>query len=102
MELTITNSAVQFYKNEMNLKNGDTVTLFVRVGGVGSGGFSAGIVIGTPVVPYFNYDKSGISFCVTEEDVWYFNDMTIDYNKDMEEVVFQNPKIGDVVNPNDM
>ncbi|PYZ98191.1 hypothetical protein CR205_06245 [Alteribacter lacisalsi] len=99
MNLTITREAADLYKREMNLKEGDSLRLYVRVGGVGSGGFSAGVTKEIPASHCHTAEASGITFHVTEDDVWYFNGMTVKYDPDMDEVSFSNPDIGDVINP---
>ncbi|MCE7792341.1 hypothetical protein K8O68_07900 [Salipaludibacillus sp. CUR1] len=99
MNFTITDEALDFYKKEMELKKGDSLTLYVRVGGVGSGGFSAGINRGIPEKAYVTLEKGGLLFCITEDDQWYFDGMTIDYHHDFGEVTFMNERIDDVINP---
>lgn len=100
MDLTVTQSAINLYKHEMQLQKGDFLTLFVRVGGVGSGGFSAGVYQGKPDNEYKQKIIHDISFCVSEDDEWYFDGMVIDYNSDKQEMTFTNHKIEDVTNPN--
>ncbi|WP_096435213.1 iron-sulfur cluster biosynthesis family protein [Alteribacter populi] len=99
MNLTITESAVKFYKQEMKLLDNDAVRFFVRVGGVGSGGFSAGITKDLPVSDRHSVTVNHITFYVSSDDEWYFDGMTIDFNEDRGEVQFSNPKIEDVTNP---
>lgn len=99
MKLTVTEQAAQFYIQEMGLSAGDSLTFYVRVGGVGSGGFSAGIVQGEPDIDYTVTQTAALRFCVTNEDEWYFDGMTIDYDTDKGELLFANPKIDDVTNP---
>ena len=99
MELNISERAVSLYKQEMQLDTNDVLTLFLRVGGVGSGGFSAGITKGYPEVDYIKFNKSDVIFCVAQDETWYFNGMSIDYDEDRQEVNFTNPYIEDVVNP---
>lgn len=99
MNLTITDEAMFFYKREMNLNEGDKLHLYVRVGGVGSGGFSAGITHGEPELDAQVLVKEGIEFCVSDEDVWYFDGMTIDYDADYDAVTYDNPSIQNTTNP---
>ncbi|GEL07901.1 iron-sulfur cluster biosynthesis family protein [Salisediminibacterium halotolerans] len=100
MNLTITNEAVQFYKQELNLADNDTLTLYVRVGGVGSGGFSAGLSRGRPDhSAVYKHEEQGIIFYIAEDDAWYFDGMTIDYDADFDAVTYNNPRIDDVTNP---
>ncbi|UCZ51493.1 hypothetical protein LGQ02_11455 [Bacillus shivajii] len=100
MDLTITEKAGQLYKNEMNLEKGEHITLFVRVGGIGSGGFSAGIYKGQPERDFKTYTVNDITFCVSEDDEWYFDGMIIDFDEDRQKVTFVNDRIEDVTNPN--
>lgn len=100
MTITITEAAIEFYRREMNLSEGDELYLYVRVGGVGSGGFSVGIQKGAPAIDAHRYTKSGIHLYISDEDEWYFDGMTIDYDKDYDAVTYHNPEIRDVINPN--
>ncbi|TMW73378.1 iron-sulfur cluster biosynthesis family protein [Alteribacter natronophilus] len=99
MKLNVTREAADLYKKEMNLREEDSLRLFVRVGGVGSGGFSAGVTRDIPGGPCHSVEVSGITFYVTGDDLWYFDGMTVDYDEDLDEVTFTNPVIGDVSNP---
>jgi iron-sulfur cluster insertion protein len=99
LNLTITEKATDFYKKELNLSKGNSLSFFVRVGGVGSGGFSVGISLGLPETTYKSEEHYGITFCVAEDDQWYFDGMVIDYHDDYGEVTFENQNIHDVQNP---
>ncbi|MDG5788464.1 iron-sulfur cluster biosynthesis family protein [Evansella sp. AB-P1] len=99
MNFVITEKAAQFYKRDMHLNNHEYVTFYVRVGGVGSGGFSVGIRKGRPPFDFQVFPKATIYFCILEEEKWYFDGMTIDFNEDMGEMTFNNPNIEDVTNP---
>ncbi|WP_078595776.1 HesB/YadR/YfhF family protein [Evansella clarkii] len=99
MQLTITENAANLYKKEMSLKEGDVLALFVRVGGIGSGGFSAGVKKGRPDGDYTEVTSGGLVFSVSDEEIWYFDGMTIDFDEDMQELTFDNPKIDNVINP---
>lgn len=100
MNLTITEKAAAFYKQEMELESGQSLWLYVRVGGIGSGGFSAGIQPGLPDTPALPVTAGEIHFHVTEADAWYFDGITIDYDEDMEEIVFSHLETNDLFNPN--
>lgn len=100
MNLIITDEAIAFYKQEMTLIKGEELHLFVRVGGVGSGGFSVGINRGKPDIDAKVKEQEGVFFYVTEEDLWYFDGMTIDYDADFDAVTYDNPTISNTINPN--
>ncbi|MCD8509283.1 MAG: hypothetical protein LRY73_04935 [Bacillus sp. (in: Bacteria)] len=70
------------------------------MGGVGSGGFSAGIKKGVPDGPFLEFEKNGLTVCIPEDETWYFDGMVIDFSEDLGEMQFSNEKIDDVTNPN--
>lgn len=49
MKVTLTDSAASLYINEIPLSKGDTLRLYVRIGGIGSGGFSVGVMKGATI-----------------------------------------------------
>lgn len=99
MELTITDEAANLYINEIPLQQGDTLRLFVRVGGVGSGGFSVGVIKEAPLSKAFQIKKQGVTFFVNEDDFWYFDGMTIDYDEDLSYLQFTNPNFDEMDHP---
>ncbi|RKL69210.1 hypothetical protein CR203_04045 [Salipaludibacillus neizhouensis] len=99
MDIKITERAAKFYINEMNLTESDDVSLFVRVGGVGSGGFSVGIHKGKPDKEFLTYEVSSISFCLALDDLWYLDGITIDFDEDIGDIIFRNERFSDLSNP---
>ncbi|MFB4164220.1 HesB/YadR/YfhF family protein [Alteribacillus sp. JSM 102045] len=99
MDLTITPEAARHYKEEMDLKESDHLRLFVRIGGVGSGGFSIGVAKEKPEAEAYVLQEEGISFFVNPQDKWYLDGMTISYDKTIDFLQYENPKIYDVINP---
>lgn len=100
MELTITKEAADFYKKEMDLEEGMCLRLYVRVGGVGSGGFSVGIErLDQRPDGWFAIEAGGLFFVVSEDDYWYLDGMTIDYHLDLEMVAFHQPKFDNLDHP---
>ncbi|WP_100372806.1 iron-sulfur cluster biosynthesis family protein [Bacillus sp. FJAT-45037] len=99
MEFNITDAASTFYINELPLKTGDTLRLFVRVGGVGSGGFSVGVMKEDPQVTSYTVEKKGVIFFVNEDDFWYLDGMTIDYSEDFGYLDFHSPKFEQTDHP---
>jgi iron-sulfur cluster insertion protein len=100
MKLSISEKAVDLYKTEMGLRAGDSLRLYVRVGGCGSGGFSVGVTKDQPSPTSYVTKVNDINFFVEEEDFWYLNGMTIDFDEDLNYVTFENPNIQDTDNPN--
>ncbi|MCL7746025.1 HesB/YadR/YfhF family protein [Halalkalibacter alkaliphilus] len=99
MHVTITDSAVTLYIKEIPLKQGDSLRLYVRVGGIGSGGFSVGVIKADPTPTSYKIKKNGITFFVTEDDFWYLDGMTIDYDEDLGYLHFSNPKFEQLDHP---
>ncbi|MFS0786713.1 iron-sulfur cluster biosynthesis family protein [Shouchella sp. 1P09AA] len=99
MNVEITDAAVAFYQNEMNLTPGDQLRLFVRVGGVGSGGFSVGITREIEGHNYEMLEKKGIQFFVAKDDLWYIDGMKIDYDDDRDMVMFTQSKFDNLDHP---
>ncbi|MBU8906070.1 iron-sulfur cluster biosynthesis family protein [Desertibacillus haloalkaliphilus] len=99
MKFTITDEAARFYKEEIPLQPGESLRFYVRVGGVGSGGFSVGVMKEQPSESSYIIEKQDAKFFVTEDDFWYLDGMTIDYNDDMDFVSFENSAIDDLNHP---
>ncbi|RSL29818.1 hypothetical protein D7Z54_29130 [Salibacterium salarium] len=99
MELTIKPEAARLYKEEMDLEDEEYLRLFVRIGGVGSGGYSIGVSKEKPEAGAYTLQEKGIFFFVNPQDQWYLDGMTISYDKTIDLLQFENPKIYDVTNP---
>ncbi|MDN4073284.1 HesB/YadR/YfhF family protein [Fictibacillus terranigra] len=93
MKLTITKPAVDWYKNEMEIKSGDFVRFYVRLGGCSTvqSGFSLGVDKEQPKESGVKVMDDGITFYVESEDMWYFDghDLAIDLDEDGETVLFK-------------
>ncbi|WP_209123795.1 iron-sulfur cluster biosynthesis family protein [Alkalihalobacillus sp. BA299] len=99
MNVMISSEAARFYKQEVLSGKNQSLRLFVRVGGVGSGGFSVGVSAEEPTRNCYHLKKEGVVFFIYEDDAWYFNGMTIDYNEDLNMMVFTNPQFEDIYHP---
>ncbi|WP_312475580.1 HesB/YadR/YfhF family protein [Neobacillus sp.] len=93
MNLQITNEAARWYKQELNLTEGDHIRFFVRYGGCSTvqSGFSLGISSEEPVDIGAKSYIEGITFYIEEKDLWYLDDhdLLIEYQSDYDEPVFQ-------------
>ncbi|MCQ6267177.1 HesB/YadR/YfhF family protein [Fictibacillus sp. WQ 8-8] len=93
MKMNITDSAVAWYKNEMEIKTGDFVRFFVRLGGCSTvqSGFSLGVAKEQPKEAGSEVQKDGITFYVERDDMWYFDDhnLNIDVDEDGQTIDFQ-------------
>ncbi|SFP97862.1 iron-sulfur cluster biosynthesis family protein [Salibacterium halotolerans] len=95
----ITEDAARLYKQEMELTDGDYVRLFVRVGGVGSGGYSMGVAKEKPEAGSAVLQVDGIYFFVNPQDQWYMDGMVVSYDAQIDLLTFENPNIQDLTNP---
>lgn len=91
MDIVISEDAVQWYREELELDKEVSIRFFVRYGGVGNvPGFSLGINIEQPNKVHASTTIDNIYFFIEEEDVWYFEnkDLVITYNKEKDEPQF--------------
>ncbi|TPE68794.1 iron-sulfur cluster biosynthesis family protein [Halalkalibacterium halodurans] len=100
MKLTVTEQAAKLYIEEVPLKKGEHLRLYVRVGGVGSGGFSVGVMKDVPNERSYKQIIDGVTFFVNEDDFWYFDGMTIDFNPDTVFLHVDHPEFTNTDHPN--
>ncbi|MDQ0268613.1 HesB/YadR/YfhF family protein [Cytobacillus purgationiresistens] len=89
MNISISDKALKWYKDEMLLDEGDFLRFFARYGGVSQvqDGFSLGISNEAPVDSIVSIDKNGIHFFIEEKDLWFFDghDLTVEYDEKLSE-----------------
>lgn len=92
MNIQISNKAAFWYKEELNLINGDYVRFFVRYGGCSTvqSGFSLGISTEEPLEIGIQTVQDGITFYIEEKDLWYFDEhsLIVKYNPELNEPAF--------------
>ena len=90
MDMTITDRAYEWFKEEMNLAEGDHVQFFVRYGGDANfqTGFSLALGVKEPDEPAVQAEKGGIIFYIEQKDIWYFDneDFKVEYDEDIGEI----------------
>lgn len=93
MNVKINPDALNWYKDELELKEGDHVRFFVRYGGCSAvqQGFSLGVAKDTPRQIGVSTEVDGITFFIEEQDVWYFDDhdLVVGFSSSLEEPEFQ-------------
>ncbi|WP_147534715.1 HesB/YadR/YfhF family protein [Bacillus marasmi] len=93
MKIHISHEAAQWYKNELQLKNGDNVRFYARYGGHSSvqQGFSLGLSTDVPMDIGVKEEIVGITFFIEDGDLWYFDekDLYIDINQQFSEPEFR-------------
>ncbi|WP_168119836.1 HesB/YadR/YfhF family protein [Paenibacillus sp. HB172176] len=93
MRIEVEEAAARWYKEEMGLTGGESLRVFVRLGGCGSvhSGLSLGITQDIPRKPAISQRCEGILFFMEEDNVWYLdnNDLHLYYHASMEEAVIE-------------
>ena len=84
MELTITPQAIAWYKEELLLKEGDSLKISGKYGGATNVhvGFSTGIEKTTPHQALLTKEIEGITFFTEQGDDWFFADYNLSISLD--------------------
>lgn len=93
LNIQITKPALQWFKDEFNLKGeGEYIRFFARYGGCGSiqSGFSLGISQESPSIVGTQVEEDGTIFFIEEKDLWYFKNqnLKVKYSRKNEEIEF--------------
>ena len=79
MKISVAQPAARWYKQEMELCEGDSLRIFVRLGGCESvqPGFSLGVMKDTPRTPALQQMVEGILFYMEEDNIWYLDNKAL-------------------------
>lgn len=85
MKLIVTESAAEWYKQELDLKDGDFIRFFVKLYGGNRSihpNYSLGISKEEPGDIAVSDKKAGITFYFDEQDEWFIekHELIVDYN----------------------
>lgn len=90
MKLHIEQSAAKWYKEQLQLKSGEYVRIYVRLGGCGSvhPGLSLGVSKDTPLDIGLEHFTEDVHFYIEKDNLWYLEnkDLTISFDASTEEV----------------
>ncbi|WP_274650539.1 HesB/YadR/YfhF family protein [Paenibacillus humicola] len=93
MKIVVAQPAARWYKQEMELCEGDSLRFFVRLGGHGSvqPGFSLGVMKDTPRSPALKQVVEGILFYIEEDNVWYLEEkeLHVHYDESFEDIRYE-------------
>lgn len=97
MDIVISKTALQWFKDEVELKTGDKVKFYPKVYGNSpvQEGFSLGFTVDNdPIEMITAFEAEGILFYIEERDLWFFNghDLHVDYNEETDEVEYSYSK----------
>ncbi|MFF3023469.1 HesB/YadR/YfhF family protein [Gottfriedia sp. NPDC057948] len=79
MKITISEDALEWFKDEMNVKEGDTIRFFARYGGNSTihKGYSLGVTKEQPVDIGESITIDNVVYFINETDLWYFKDYNL-------------------------
>ncbi|MFD0962013.1 HesB/YadR/YfhF family protein [Paenibacillus chungangensis] len=93
MKLTVEQAAAKWYKDGMELRDGDHLRIFVRLGGCGSvhPGLSLGVMKDDPLRPGLSQRVEGITFYMEEDNLWYLDnkELRISFDDKHEEIIMK-------------
>src|SRR4051794_30418585 len=97
MEIIISKSARQWFKDEVELKTGDKVKFYPKIYGNSpvQEGFSLGFTVDNePINMITKFESEGMLFYIEETDVWFFNghNLHVSYNEKTDELDFSYTK----------
>ncbi|RCX17084.1 HesB/YadR/YfhF family protein [Fontibacillus phaseoli] len=91
--IEISKEAAQWFKKELDLKQGQSVRLFARysAGGHIHPGFSLGIQSDHPVSPGISSEAEGITFFMEDQDKWYLDgyNLKVAYNSTEDDIEYE-------------
>ncbi|MBD2872180.1 HesB/YadR/YfhF family protein [Paenibacillus arenilitoris] len=90
MKIRVEQPAARWYKTEMGLSDGDSVRVYVRLGGCGSvhPGLSLGVIKDTPMRVGVSEVVEGVTFYMEEDNLWYLDgkSLRISFDERYEEI----------------
>lgn len=90
MEIKLSNEAINWFKEEMEVENGDFIRFYARYGGSSPfhEGFSLGMNREQPHEIGIEAIVENIHFYIEKSDEWFFNDhnLVVDMDQDSEEL----------------
>jgi uncharacterized protein YneR len=96
MNIHISKDALEWFKEEMLVNEGEYVRFYVRYGGSSPlhDSFSLGVTKEEPIEAGELIEVDGRLFFVEERDLWYFDghDLHVAFNKELEEPLYEYKK----------
>lgn len=96
MNISFSDEALQWFKDEMHIEQGDFVRFYVRYGGSSPlhESFSLGVNKEEPIDIGAKTEVDGTTFFVEENDLWFFSDhdLFVNFNEKLEEPSYEYKK----------
>lgn len=92
MEINISDDAIEWFQQEMEVASGDSIRFFVRYGGSSKlqPGFSLGVAKDEPNEAAVETTHDQVMYFIEESDVWYFDghDLHVTVNDELHELEY--------------
>jgi uncharacterized protein YneR len=93
MKIEISQQALKWFKDELEVKKGDYVRFFAKIYGNSpvQQGYSLGFSKDDPIDIGVSTESDGINFFVEESDLWFFDehDLHVVYNEKIDEIEYK-------------
>lgn len=93
MNIIITEQAINWFKEEMDLVAGAYIRFFPRYGGSNPfhEGYSIGMNTDLPINAAEDQEHNGFHFFIEKDDLWFFDghDFKVDVNSELDELSFE-------------
>ena len=90
MKLIVEQAAAKWYKEQMELQDGEHVRIYIKLGGCGSvhPGLSLGVMQDDPLEIGIETTVEGVHFFIEQSNVWYLEEksLTISFDAEQEEI----------------
>lgn len=85
MNIVLTDEALQWFKQEMEVESGDTIRFYARYGGSSPfhEGFSLGMTREEPINIGVKTVIDDVTYYIDEKDLWFFNDHNLHVDVDV-------------------
>lgn len=96
MQIIISEEALNWFKEEMEVEAGDAVNFFARYGGSSPlhEGFSLGVTKVQPDEPTVQVEKNGVLYYIERKDEWFFDghDLIVNIDETLQEPSYEYEK----------
>ena len=96
MKIVLSNEALHWFKEEMDVETGDSIQFFARYGGASPlhEGFSLGVRMETPDEATVTTEHDGVHYYIESRDEWYFieHDLHVNVDPTLNELVYSYEK----------
>ena len=96
MKIILKEEALAWFKDEMDVEQGDAVRFFARYGGSSPlhEGFSLGVTVVQPDEASVSIEKDGVLYYIESRDEWFFDnhDLIVGFDENLQEPAYEYKK----------